>query len=177
MAFELLKGIGTTHLYRHDLESLFYVMLLTTTRHTISPTKGGVVMREGIRPYQEWFDEQRYNALGSFKWAFLSFEKKPIDLSPAFEEFRPWLRALHYVFSVGFRHKISQEEEQPPWMLGSAEGSVPGATPTPAPFDDETLGGFVHYPAIIEPTRYLKGELEGLVIRYETPTGVVQADG
>ena len=176
MAQELLQGTSATHLYRHDLESLFYVMLLTTTRHTIDPTKGGVVMRAGIRPYQKWFNEQDYDALGNHKIAFL-LVKKPIHLSPAFEDFRPWLRALHYAFSVGFRHKISQEEEQPPWMLGSAEGSVPGATPTPTPFDDETLGGFVRYPAIIEPIRYLKGELEELVIRYETPTGAVQADG
>jgi hypothetical protein len=41
--------------------------------------------------------------------------------------------------------------------------------PSPVPFDNETLGGYVDYYAIIEPTRYLKGELEGLVIRYETP--------
>ena len=32
------------------------------------------------------------------------------------------------------------------------------------PFDDETLGGHVSYPAVIEPTRYLKGE--GFAICY-----------
>jgi hypothetical protein len=37
---------------------------------------------------------------------------------------------------------------------------------TPAPFDDETLGGHVHYSALIDPTRNLKGKLKGLVIRY-----------
>jgi hypothetical protein len=41
-------------------------------------------------------------------------------------------------------------------------------------FDDETLGGHVDYSALIDPVRRLKGELEGLIIRYDpsisTPT-------
>ena len=177
MAYELLKGMSVTHLYRHDLESLFYIMLLTAACHTIDPTKGGVVMREGIRPYRAWLNEKSYSTLGCHKISFLFFHE-PIDVSPAFEDFRPWLMDLHYVFSKGFWHKQSQNEERPySWMLKRAGESVPGTTPTPPPFDDKTLGGYVDYSAIIEPTRYLKGELEGLVIRYETPTGAVQADG
>ena len=189
MAQELLRGTSATHLYRHDLESLFYIMLLMTARHTIAPTntaaKFQVVMREGPRPYQEWFNAQDYNTLGKHKLTFLS-EKEPIHLSPPFEDFRPWLRALRYVFSEGFKYKNthpSNQEELPPWMLRWAGGSVPGATATSTPLEDETLGGYVHYPAIIEPTRDLKGELEGLTIRYETTlppfpilTGAVQAN-
>ena len=173
MAFELLKGKGATHLYRHDLESLFYVMLLTTTRHTINPTKGGVVMREETRPYQGWFDKQRYNALASHKIAFL-LVKQPADLSPAFEDFRPWLMDVWSDFSKGFWHKISHETEEPRWRRKKAEGSTDGTTTTTAPFDDETLSGRANYSTTIEPTRYLKGELEGLVIRYKILTGAVQ---
>ena len=171
MAFELLKGISTTHLYRHDLESLFYVMLLTTARHTINPTKGGVVMREGIRPYQEWFSEQRYNALASHKWAFLSFED-PIDLSPAFEGFRPWLMDMQDDFSNGFyeRYRPSNKSQR---TREQAEGLAGEVTSTTAPFDDETLGGRVDYSTIIDPVRDLEGELGGLIIRYETPTSTV----
>jgi len=36
------------------------------------------------------------------------------------------------------------------------------------PFDNETLGGHVHYSALINPVRRLKGGLEGLVIRYDS---------
>jgi hypothetical protein len=51
-------------------------------------------------------------------------------------------------------------------IVGKPAGGSGGGAPVP--FDDETLGGRVDYSAFIEPTRYLKGELEGLVIRYET---------
>lgn len=50
MAHELLIGTSDVHLYRHDLESLFYIMLLMSARHTIEPPKGPkrprVVMRQ-----------------------------------------------------------------------------------------------------------------------------------
>ena len=184
MAFELLQGTSTTHLYRHDLESLFYIMLLTAARNTIVPTKGGlgaepkdqVVMRGRAPPYQKWFETQDFETLGSIKETFLSSKRKQaIELSPTFEAFRPWLQTLRYVLSTGFSYKGSHPSnvDAPPWMLNSAEGPV-----VPVPLDDETLGGWVNYPAIIEPIRHLENELEGLTIRYEptspslpTPTG------
>ena len=75
MAQELLLGRSTTHLYRHDLESLFYVMLLMGTRHTITSAKGGpgaegesrVVMLKGKYSYQDWFDREGYYTLGCLK--------------------------------------------------------------------------------------------------------------
>ena len=178
MAFELLKGIGTTHLYRHDLESLFYVMLLTTTRHTISPAKGGVVMRAGIRPYQKWFNEQDYDALGNHKMGFLLVEE-PIDLSPAFEDFRPWLTQVQNAFSHGFNYKNFRQSKQTQeqWKQKRARKLASGTTPVAAPFDDETLGGCVDYSTIIEPARDLEGELGELVIRYETSIDVIQVEG
>jgi len=193
MAHELLLGASTTHLYRHDLESLFYIMLLMGARHTIVPAKGGpdtkgkaqVVMREGMRPYQMWFNAQPYTLLGSIKRTFIS-TRGAIELSPAFEDFRRWLEDLLYGFWRGVASKDfrSGDQVEPPlWRLELAGGSAGRVTPAPVPFDDETLGGYVGYSAIIRPTRYLKGELEGLIIRYDTtspplptPTGAVQAD-
>ena len=178
MAQELLKGTSTTHLYRHDLESLFYIMLLLGARHTIVPAKGGpdtgggpqVVMREGTRPYQTWFDAQGYKALGERKVSFL-LDEEPIELSTPFEHFRPWLRDIRHDFSRGFAYKVIhlRSREAPPlWRQEQAGGSADRVTPVPVPFDDGTLGGYVGYSTIIEPARYLKGELEGLIIRYKT---------
>jgi len=193
MAQELLLGMNTTHLYRHDLESLFYIMLLMGARHTIIPAKGGpdtkgksqVVMREGTRPYQTWFDTRSYTTLGSLKRTFIS-TTSTIELSPAFEDFCPWLEELCDGFSQGITYKylhLRSQRQLPPWKKGSAGGSAGRVTPAPVPLDDETLGGHVDYSTIIEPARYLKGELEGLIIRYDTtspplptPTGAVQAD-
>ena len=186
MAHELLLETGTTHLYRHDVESLFYIMLLIGARHTITPAKDGpgtkenfrVVMGEGSRPYQAWFDTQRYSTLGSIKRCFF-LDMSAIELSPAVEDFRPWLRDLRSLLSAGFVYKIyhpSKQEEPPLWRQEQAGGSTGGITPSPVPLDDKTLGGYVDYSAIIEPTRYLKGELEGLIIRYETPLPPLPTD-
>ncbi|KAF9647592.1 hypothetical protein BDM02DRAFT_3187837 [Thelephora ganbajun] len=72
-AHGLLDGIDALHIYRHDVESLFYVMLILATHHEIeTPGKegsGGVRTRRGLEelPYQEWFDQSSYKALASFK--------------------------------------------------------------------------------------------------------------
>ena len=184
MAYELLTGMSTTRLYRHDFESLFCVMLLVAARYTLVPANGDsnaggnfqMVRREGTRPYQRWFDTQDYETLGCIKNSFFR-NRGAIELSPAFEDFRPWLKDLRLCLSKGFKYKIchpSNEGKRPSWRR-KAEGSASGVTPFPVPFDNETLGGHVDYSSIVQSTRYLKGELGGLVVRYETPLPPVPA--
>jgi len=181
MAQELLKGSSPTHLYRHDVESLFYIVLLLGARHTFGPgTDGKVVMREGVPPYQKWFNGKDYETLGSIKYDFIS-NQQPIELSPAFEDFRPWLEGLQGYFSDGFDYARQYKKNQR--KLLSQKREPDGVAPTPTPFDDETLGGHVDYSDIIELTQKLKGQLEGLIVRYNptpppllTPIGAVQAD-
>ncbi|KAF9642345.1 hypothetical protein BDM02DRAFT_3124651 [Thelephora ganbajun] len=167
MAQELLKGTSHLHLYRHDVESLFYIMLLMAARHTIVTPEGEkksrVLMRRSTRlPYQKWFNEQDYDTLGSLKASFFS-DMQAIELSPAFEDFRPWLKVLQHCFSVGFKLKPSPSDGQlPEW---TAAITAAGVKPTTVQFDDETLGGYINYATILAPVRYLTGELKGLVIR------------
>jgi len=164
MAYELLMGRSTTHLYRHDIESLFHIMLLMCGRHTIVHSSGeadtgakfGVVMRKGKLPYQRWFEERDYDALGEHKAAFFTFTKA-IELSPAFEDFRAWLQALQDLFSDGFELKNSHVRREK--RAGNSAGSL-------TPFDDETLGGKVNYSSFINPVHDLAGELGELIIRY-----------
>ena len=174
MAHELLMGDSTTHLYRHDVESFFDVMLLTCGRYTFGDVKDGVtgevtrrvVTREGTLPYQDWFDEQHDYSLGICKWDFI-LKMKTIHLSPPFEDFRVWLQSVGYCLYGGIRYRIChpRNRSRPSWQLEEG-GGTGEAEPTP-PFDDETLGGLVDYSAIVGPTRHLKGELEGLIIRYD----------
>ena len=172
MAHELLKGTSDVHLYRHDVESLFYVMLMTCARHTIGcPEKGKeprILMRAGQLPYQKWFNQHDYDTLGNNKYAFLSC-MEAIELSRTFEGFRPWLQALQYRFAVGFEAKYAYARQKQ-WGGGSVDELVA--------FDQETLGGRLDYSSLIEPARSLEGELEGLIVRYDpkpsqpsTPTG------
>jgi len=183
MAHELLTGASDIHLYRHDVESLFYIMLLTCARHQFDrrdEAKWRVVMREGTPPYQKWFNQCDYDTLGSIKESFFT-RMKPIELSPVFENFRVWLEDIRFCFSEGFKLKpLPAKQGLARWLPDALAGGVKS---TNVQFDDETLGGFVTYSTLIEPTRYLDGELDGLDIRYDlgspplsTPAGGVQAD-
>jgi hypothetical protein len=166
MAFGLLDGTDDLHLYRHDVESLFYIILILAAHNDIQAPgeegkKGGVHMRQGKLPYRKWFDQPLYEDLAAFKSNFFSVDT--LDLSPSFEGFRVWLKHLRRSFYRGFRarsdHACLSEEE--------LEESGAGANPATVPYDDETLGGFVDYRRLVEPTRYLTGELQGLIIRYD----------
>ena len=180
MAHELLDGSDTLHLYRHDLESLFYVMLILATHYEIQlPTEeeGGLRMRRGLKglPYQKWFDQPSYETLASLKHTFFS-NRKRLNLSPDFEDFRDWLGGLRLAFRLGFRTKETDEDVLITLQHSQDDGSEDEAVE----FDDETLGGRVDYSALINPVRRLKGELEGLIIRYDPPpssTSTAKTDG
>ena len=166
MAQDLLKGTSATHLYRHDLESFFYIMLLLCTRHTGGYmqdkfTRGPLqtVMRGGRRPYQDWFDEQSYTKLGAYKKDFLS-NNVLIEPSRYFVDFRSWLNSLKSQISNGFSAETMHFNTVNAQLdLGCSEDEID-------PFDDETLGGYVTYSSFIKPVHRLKGELKGLVVRY-----------
>ena len=89
---------------------------------------------------------------------------EPIELSPTFEDFRPWLKGLQYYFSDGFDAKSNYAKRKA--RAGSSAGGLP-------PFDDETLDGHVDYSSFVKPTCHLGGELKGLVIRYNSPSSPV----
>jgi serine/threonine protein kinase len=107
MAYELLKGTENLHLYRHDVESLFYIMLILASHHEIyipQDTKkeaGGVRMRRDLEvlPYEQWFDQPLYRTLASGKFCFLR-KRAELDLSPSFEDFRDWIKSIHWSFST-----------------------------------------------------------------------------
>jgi len=160
MAQELLQGTSPLHLYRHDIESLFYIMLLVSARHSIGVPEGEKQQRVVTRnlnklPYDEWFNQRDYHTLGSLKHSFL-IGRLPIKLSPDFEAFRPWLHDLRTNFSEGFKL-------QPPDLPLPARKQAKKVT---VQFDDETLGGWVGYADLLEVIPDLKGELAELTIRY-----------
>ena len=166
MAQEVLKGTSQSHLYRHDVESLFNIMLLMSARHTIGIPEGEekprvVMQNSGMAlPYQDWFNEPQYHKLGSIKGGFFS-DMEAIELSPTFEDFRVWLQRLRCRFSEGFALKNAhvRRQRREEWGRGP-----PGE---PVPFDNETLGGWIDYPSLIETARQLEGQLEGLTVRYD----------
>ena len=163
MANGLLDRTDPQHLYRHDVESLFYVMLILATHYEIQAPEegedGGVRVREGTLQFSNWFDAPNYNVLGACKSVFFT-KLKPFEVSPSFKDFRRWLLMLQNSLSCGFWEKYQQLCD----MRSDRDDE-------PAPFDDETLGGHVTYSTIVQQASCLTGELEGLVIRYHSPEG------
>ena len=165
MAFGMLDESEPVHLYRHDVESLFYILLILTTHYEIqAPGKGkkktgGLRMRKESEPlpFHDWFNESSYKALGRFKHSFLSKAEKT-HLSPNFQDFGHWVENLRRSFRLGLR---SQGEHIDRLSEG---GDIPR-------FDNETFGGHVSYSALINPARNLPGKLRGLIVRYESEPG------
>ena len=181
MAYELLDESDVIHLYRHDLESLFYIMLILATHYDIQPPTeeedGGLRMRQSYNelPYEIWFGQPSYETLSALKHAFFS-KRRSLDLSPDFEDFRDWLEDLRLSFRLGINAKETHEIYST--ALRQRQGDRSGVAPE---FDDETLGGHVNYSALIDPVCRLNGELEGLIIRYDpsisAPTAHVDSNG
>jgi len=113
-------------------------------------------------PYQKWFKGHDYGSLGSFKGTFFS-DMQAIELSPVFEDFRPWLQNLPYCFSEGF--KLQPAPNKVVWPQWMPAVTANGGNPTTIQFNDKTLGGWIHYAVVLAPVQYLAGELKGLIIR------------
>jgi serine/threonine protein kinase len=90
MAHGLLDGSEPFHLYRHDLESLFYIMLILATHYEIKAPeegdKGGIRLRGGELPYQRWFNQPLYEDLADFK-RDLSFQLEGSQSLPGLRRF------------------------------------------------------------------------------------------
>ena len=84
-----------------------------------------------------------------------------------FEDFCRWLKHLQRCFHLGFKAQPSydDDDDDDDDEVQDWETDLIGASAEPPDFDDETLGGFVTYSAMIKPTRHLDGKLKGLVIR------------
>ena len=173
MANGLLDGSDALHLYRHDIESLFYVMLILATHYEIHAPEegesGGVRVREGTLRFEDWFDAPNYNTLGGIKSDFFT-KSTTFEVSPSFKDFCGWLLKLQWAFSDGFLAR-SYYNRRKRFLPGQGQTKGSDNHDETAPFDDETLGGHVTYSAIVQSASCLAGELEELVIRYHSSEG------
>ncbi|KAJ4471170.1 hypothetical protein J3R30DRAFT_3710545 [Lentinula aciculospora] len=86
------------HFYRHDLESLFYIILCLASRYT----EPGVPAAEP-RPHSDWFsgsDQQVFNSKSSF------LSEPPyngLPIQPYFAKFSSWLYGIYRSTSDGYK--------------------------------------------------------------------------
>ncbi|KAF8915087.1 hypothetical protein CPB85DRAFT_453952 [Mucidula mucida] len=109
MAIDLLRkhSVQPNHLYRHDLESLFYVMLILFARYELiaaEPNEDRVerLLKRSEAPLSEWFDPTlSWEKLGKEKNDFFTGAQGSSDslhmnniMSSSFQGFRTWISRL-----------------------------------------------------------------------------------
>jgi hypothetical protein len=103
MAFDLLDEYWKGgHFYRHDLESLFYIILCIACRYRYPG-----VPAQDPRKYEEWFtgsERQVYLEKTSF---ILNPTFSSFPVQPYFENFLPWLKNIYGMLVAGHRHRPS----------------------------------------------------------------------
>jgi serine/threonine protein kinase len=91
MAIDLLRGDPTTHLYRHDLESLFYVLVWISSRYH----DGEEIVDP---PLQHWAETDGLDLVDK-KVAFIT--TLPFHPTERFESCRPCVYSMRKVFLDG----------------------------------------------------------------------------
>lgn len=143
MAYDLLvdgdKGQPPKHLYRHDVESIFYVILLLCCRYELVPLQNSpehsIVARMKVPSrFDSWY-KLNCAQLKSAKAGFL-FGASPTPNS-SFIGFQPWLDDLHQQFLDGHTARSS-------YILRQRRGKATDA------FDEETLQDQISYSVVLD---------------------------
>ncbi|KAJ3988149.1 protein kinase [Lentinula detonsa] len=131
------------HLYRHDIESLFYIMLCLACRY-MSPN----VPTPEPRAYAAWFSGTNRQVFVD-KYAFLS---DPLDeappIQPYFAGFKRWLRRIHKKLRSGYKRRpaySSEESSQPGIESDDDESSDSDEDDEDLDFDWNTLNKRASY--------------------------------
>ncbi|KAJ3839145.1 protein kinase [Lentinula raphanica] len=121
------------HLPRHDLESLFYIILCLVCRYD---ELYGLIPCAEPRPFTKWFvgsdDDVR-----AYKVSFIHYGSAP-TIQPYFTDFKPWVTDLRYCLFNGYYHRPPLESD--PEILASQF-----ALPCAVDYDWDTLGGIITY--------------------------------
>ena len=125
MAIDLIHPDPTVHLYRHDLESMFYVLVWITSRFH----DGQEIMDP---PLQEWADSGSATLLREKNYCLVSM---PPRRTEQFESFGRCIISMQTIFHDGL------------WARSRhlSELSVGQQTSSPVHFADDTLGGLVTF--------------------------------
>lgn len=145
MAHELVGKSDVGHLYRHDIEAFYYVLLMLCCRYKIVWSAEGKVMKELSEskkdlPFAQWYDRTiSWKGLAHDKHHFLT-GVEPISLPKSFFAFLPWLNAMRLLFRRGLDALANSEIPQtclPSYL------TLPGTMQPSVPFDNKTLGGHI----------------------------------
>ncbi|KAJ3829442.1 protein kinase [Lentinula raphanica] len=121
------------HLPRHDLESLFYIILCLVCRYD---ELYGLIPCAEPRPFTKWFVGSDDDVC-SDKVRFIH-NGPALTIQPYFTDFKPWVTDLRYCLFNGYHHRPPLESD--PEILASQF-----APPCAVDYDWDTLGGIITY--------------------------------
>ncbi len=162
MAHELLGQSDVGHLYRHDVEAFYYVLLTLCCRYEIVQSAEGKVMRElqsekAKIPFAQWYDRTiSWQGLSDSKHIFLR-TYQTVPTSASFSAFRPWLQDIRYLFGEGL-HALEASQSHLSRARLQSRLKQPVTTEPSVPFDNETLGGHITSEQIL----LIMSEIDGL---------------
>ena len=125
MVIDLIHLDPMEHMYCHDLESLFYVLVWITPRFN----DGQEIVEP---PLQEWADNDGL-LLAEKKWSF--FRSMPPQRTTQFEPFGHWIISMREMFDCRF-------------LVHSSYLAALSARPqssSPVHFTNNTLGGLITF--------------------------------
>ncbi|KAJ3829591.1 hypothetical protein F5880DRAFT_314681 [Lentinula raphanica] len=129
--------------YRHDLESVFYVMTLFTFLYS-SPREKVPEPFQQKHQFQKWHQRDD-TALRQAKFELLHMANWRPPVTKFFENFSWWLRMIQRRFSDG----LSQLRERTAERWPSGHGFLENSTSLEEDFDEDTLGGHVSFDNIV----------------------------
>jgi hypothetical protein len=127
MATDLLRPGPPVHMYRHDLESMFYVLVWITSRF-----HDGKEIADP--PLQEWADEGGVALVDKKNSFIMSVPPQPTS---EFDPLGRWVVSLQAVIRDGLSARTKYRSE-----LAIA---VRSKVVHPTTFEDETLAGFITF--------------------------------
>ncbi|KAK0211857.1 hypothetical protein IW262DRAFT_1485875 [Armillaria fumosa] len=161
MAHELLRQSDVSHLYRHDVEAFYYVLLMLCCRYKIFQSAEGKVMKQLSKnekdlPFEKWYDRtMSRETLAHAKLSFFA-GREPISPSRSFSDFLPWINTIRFLFRKRLSALADSETDLSQICLPSRLKLLGTMQPS-VPFDNETLGGYIISTEILEIISRLDG--------------------
>ncbi|KAF9021085.1 hypothetical protein BDZ89DRAFT_1163943 [Hymenopellis radicata] len=158
MAHELhdldTNGDPPVHLYRHDLESIFYVIILLTCAYALNTElsdSGSYLHAVKSSPCRLWLsmtDTQLYKEK-CVLITDLNGRSIP-DPDDSFKGFAVWINQIHAQFEMGMINKArARRAAATAALLDDEDMDVDDNPPAVAVFDEATLDGAVSYASIL----------------------------
>ncbi|KAJ3972098.1 hypothetical protein EV361DRAFT_168468, partial [Lentinula raphanica] len=130
------------HRYRHDVESLFYVMMLFAFLYS-KPSKAVLKPEDEVYKYEVWHQLDS-STLSNLKGKIMYQTWSP-RVTPFFAGFQDWLQMIHHYFQRGFHKQTAHAQAK---LLAERFGRKFSSRKTRS-FDREDLDGNISYERMV----------------------------